>query len=217
MPTKVYQLVRKDTHPSVQSFHPSHSFVLTCCSLIFPTFPGLSKLLSSTLARFADFLHLIRRTIPGFPSLSERYSNRLYWIADEGAGIGRSPGKMSNPESKPSENKQTSYLTAGISAFSPWSSRSASPKQDQESQVAQEPALASTKGGDHTISHKHRLSLRKYPRDCPVLNVQWFHAVDVGCASPSLENDSVESVTPYMLIANTVSEAETESDWRHNL
>ncbi|KAI9699586.1 MAG: hypothetical protein M1820_007085 [Bogoriella megaspora] len=57
---------------------------------------------------------------------------------------------MSNPESKQPENKQTSYLSAGLSAFSPWSSRSASPKPDQDAQVAPEPALASTKGGDHT-------------------------------------------------------------------
>ncbi|KAI9685852.1 MAG: hypothetical protein M1822_004130 [Bathelium mastoideum] len=58
---------------------------------------------------------------------------------------------MSNLEGKPPENKQASYLAAGISAFSPWSSRSASPKPEQESQAAPEPTLASTKGGDHTF------------------------------------------------------------------
>ena len=50
-----------------------------------------------------------------------------------------------------------------------------------------EPApLQQQKGADHTISHRHRLSLRKYPRDCPRLRPQWFHAVDVPKRRPNL-------------------------------
>ncbi|KAL7268655.1 hypothetical protein RUND412_008715 [Rhizina undulata] len=32
---------------------------------------------------------------------------------------------------------------------------------------------------DHTVSFRHKLSLREYPPDCPPLNVRWFYAVDV--------------------------------------
>ena len=34
------------------------------------------------------------------------------------------------------------------------------------------------------ISRRHRLSLKQYPRDCPVLNVKWFHATDVPKRKP---------------------------------
>lgn len=36
------------------------------------------------------------------------------------------------------------------------------------------------RGGDHAVSLRHSLSLKSYPKDCPPLNVQWYHAVDVG-------------------------------------
>lgn len=39
--------------------------------------------------------------------------------------------------------------------------------------------LKPQRGGDHRVTHRHRLSLRNYPRDCPPLAVQWFFAVDV--------------------------------------
>jgi hypothetical protein len=130
------------------------------------------------LARFDKLGHLIRPTLSGFPLARGRTPSPSYWTAKKGAGISRLPKAMSHLE-KPPENKQTSYLSAGISALSPWSSRSASPKSEQDALPPSEPPLAATKGGDHTVSHKHRLSLRKYPRDCPPLSVQWFHAVDV--------------------------------------
>ncbi|KAF2088473.1 hypothetical protein K490DRAFT_39399 [Saccharata proteae CBS 121410] len=83
---------------------------------------------------------------------------------------------------KTQTDQKPSYFQAGISAISPWSSRSATPKpgsaRETEDQTA-EPGLGSQRGGDHTVHHRHRLSLRKYPRDTPPLNVLWFHAVDV--------------------------------------
>lgn len=39
--------------------------------------------------------------------------------------------------------------------------------------------LKPQRGGDHRVTHRHRLSLRNYPRDCPPLTAQWFFAVDV--------------------------------------
>ncbi|KAK5018986.1 hypothetical protein LTR60_001280, partial [Cryomyces antarcticus] len=82
---------------------------------------------------------------------------------------------MSNLENK-------SYLSAGINALSPWGSRSSTPKPP-EARAADE-ASGPQRGGDHSISHGHRLSSRNYPRDCPALNVQWFHAVDIPKRKP---------------------------------
>lgn len=41
------------------------------------------------------------------------------------------------------------------------------------------------KGADHVVSHRHRLSSRTYPRDCPPLRPQWFHAVDIPKRRPN--------------------------------
>ncbi|KAF7170463.1 hypothetical protein CNMCM5623_002907 [Aspergillus felis] len=38
--------------------------------------------------------------------------------------------------------------------------------------------LPRSQGEDHTITNRHRLSLRHYPPDCPPLRVRWFYAVD---------------------------------------
>ncbi|KAF1984318.1 DDHD-domain-containing protein [Aulographum hederae CBS 113979] len=93
---------------------------------------------------------------------------------------------MSRAQTPPPENAASaSYLSAGLSAFSPWGSRSPTPKPnplgDGEDTKPSEPQQ---RGGDHAISRRHRLSLRKYPRDCPPLKVQWFHAVDVPKRKP---------------------------------
>ncbi|KAK5115787.1 hypothetical protein LTR62_000876 [Meristemomyces frigidus] len=65
-----------------------------------------------------------------------------------------------------------------LSRLSPWSaSPAAPPKKDEK--VKHEPLLQQQKGSDHAVTHKHRLSLRKYPRDCPPVRPCWFHAVDV--------------------------------------
>ncbi|EKG09352.1 DDHD domain-containing protein [Macrophomina phaseolina MS6] len=87
---------------------------------------------------------------------------------------------MSAPDPKP----PSSYLSAGINAISPWGSRSQTPQTHPapDSSESQPPELNLTqqsRGADHTVTHRHRLSLKKYPRDCPPLSVQWFHAVDI--------------------------------------
>ncbi|KAI9836855.1 MAG: hypothetical protein M1819_001020 [Sarea resinae] len=84
---------------------------------------------------------------------------------------------MANPESK-------SYLSAGINAISPWGSRSATPKPGLTHGLGGEGGLGKQQGGDHTISHSHRLSSKRYPRDCPPLTVKWFYAVDVPKRKP---------------------------------
>ncbi|EON63812.1 hypothetical protein W97_03040 [Coniosporium apollinis CBS 100218] len=87
---------------------------------------------------------------------------------------------MSTPDNK-------SYLATGLNALSPWGSRSATPKPGQtreDDRRASDAGLGTQQGGDHTVSRTHRLSLKKYPRDCPPLRVQWFHAVDIPKRKP---------------------------------
>lgn len=68
-----------------------------------------------------------------------------------------------------------------LDSISPWTSRSTTPKPGQgkgdDSCSPQTPVKQQSI--DHTISHRHRLSLRDYPEDCPKSNVRWFYAVDV--------------------------------------
>ncbi|PSN61487.1 DDHD-domain-containing protein [Corynespora cassiicola Philippines] len=131
---------------------------------------------------------------------------------------------MSTPENKPG------FLSAGITALSPWGSRSPTPKppntpkpddadkrdaetsdkdrdedrkrmdkqrerereRDRERDREREktgPAMGTQRGGDHMV-RRHRLSLRRYPSDCPPLVVRWFHAVDVPKRKPFPPNSS---------------------------
>lgn len=85
-----------------------------------------------------------------------------------------------------------------LAGLSPWGSRAATPKppatpitaeaektKGKEKEREPEPnagAPGTQRGGDHVIDRRHRLSLKRYPRDCPPLAVRWFHAVDVSKA-----------------------------------
>ncbi|KAI9783477.1 MAG: hypothetical protein M1816_001359 [Peltula sp. TS41687] len=82
---------------------------------------------------------------------------------------------MSSPENK-------SYLPAGLASFSPWSSRPSTPKPVAG---AESDKHGQQRGGDHTVSHRHRFFMREYPSDCPPLQVRWFYAVDVAKRKPN--------------------------------
>lgn len=88
---------------------------------------------------------------------------------------------MSNQDSQ-------SYL----SKLSPWTGRAPTPKLAQAPAPSSEPEAASadlglkqSKGHDHKVTHRHRLSRREYPRDCPPTLVQWFFATDVPKRRPN--------------------------------
>ncbi|KAF2640104.1 DDHD-domain-containing protein [Massarina eburnea CBS 473.64] len=104
---------------------------------------------------------------------------------------------MSTPETKPG------FLSAGINAIAPWGSRGAPPNKpnaprsvedgnvrEKEKTPAPAPLPLQTlgagpqRGGDHKVNRRHRLSLRRYPQDCPPLAVRWFHAVDIPKRKP---------------------------------
>jgi hypothetical protein len=84
-----------------------------------------------------------------------------------------------------------------LSNLAPWGSRAATPKppltpktgeqadkakkmeKEEEKGKRVASGLAPQQGGDHVVDRTHRLSLKRYPQDCPPLAVRWFHAIDV--------------------------------------
>lgn len=67
-----------------------------------------------------------------------------------------------------------------LESFSPWTSRSNTPKLDsKEDEGYTAGGLGKQQGGDHVVNPRNRFSLRDYPEDCPSLSVRWFYAVDV--------------------------------------
>ncbi|KAI9805259.1 MAG: hypothetical protein M1833_005712 [Piccolia ochrophora] len=92
---------------------------------------------------------------------------------------------MSSPENK-------SYLPVGLAGFSPWGSRSATPKPAASGRAGGEGPLEKQKGEDHAVSWKNRLNPKRYPEDCPSLNVRWFYAVDAPKRKPHLTAPSTD-------------------------
>lgn len=67
-----------------------------------------------------------------------------------------------------------------LESISPWASRSTTPKpMDSKEQDQESTKISNQKGADHSVNHRHRLSLKDYPSDCPKPNTRWFYAVDV--------------------------------------
>ncbi|KAF1840244.1 DDHD-domain-containing protein [Cucurbitaria berberidis CBS 394.84] len=93
-----------------------------------------------------------------------------------------------------------------LSNLSPWGSRAVTPKppptpktaevgvdkdkdKDKEQEKGKEAETRTAgptpqQGGDHVVNPRHRLSLKRYPQDCPPLAVKWFHAVDLPKRKP---------------------------------
>lgn len=73
-----------------------------------------------------------------------------------------------------------------LGTLTPWSTpRSATPAP-QPGDHPKPDVLQRSQGEDHTVTHMHRLSLRRYPLDCPPLKVRWFYAVDSPKRKPSI-------------------------------
>jgi hypothetical protein len=70
---------------------------------------------------------------------------------------------------------EKSYLASAVDSINPWAgSRSATPTPKDP-----QPVVAPSNPGDHTTNPFYGQSIGRYPKDCPPLSVQWFHAVDV--------------------------------------
>ena len=71
--------------------------------------------------------------------------------------------------------------------------------------------LAAQQGGDHVIDRRHRLSLKRYPQDCPPLAVRWFHAIDVSRHNALYDRPSHLPVMPTNLGKDPKEEAALEA------
>lgn len=67
-----------------------------------------------------------------------------------------------------------------LESFSPWTSRSNTPKLDSKEDGGHTAGgLGQRQGRDHMVNPRNRFRLRDYPEDCPSINIRWYYAVDV--------------------------------------
>lgn len=95
-----------------------------------------------------------------------------------------------------------------LESFSPWTSRTNTPKINEGSGGRTTPnpgALGQKQVIDHSVSHHRHISARDYPNDCPRSNIRWFYAVDVR----SLVLISIYS--PYSRGCSRLSESPAQS------
>ncbi|KAI5462748.1 DDHD domain-containing protein [Mariannaea sp. PMI_226] len=96
---------------------------------------------------------------------------------------------------KKAEKLSSSYLSSAVNSINPWaSSRSTTPTQSNKSEQTR--PTTPTKTDDHATTHLYGQSVKTYPKDCPALKVQWFHAVDVPKRKPQLVNSKRSTAQP---------------------
>ncbi|KAI0407667.1 DDHD domain-containing protein [Xylaria palmicola] len=107
---------------------------------------------------------------------------------------------------------EKSYLASAVESINPWTtSRSTTPTPMSKDSTL----LPQAKGGqspaqkadDHSTNTLYGISLKKYPADCPPMNVMWFHAVDVPKRKPQFlksrkkEPDNAKPTVPKKFAA----------------
>jgi hypothetical protein len=81
-------------------------------------------------------------------------------------------------------------MTSETKSYFPWTPRTSTPKPEGDN------TNPLKRTADHAISHANRLSRKQYPPDCPPLNVQWYHAVDIPKRKPFAQPGSGEENKP---------------------
>lgn len=133
----------------------------------------------------------IKKVLPAWLSESGVSRQPPAWLAQSKSGHKAvqwpdKSSKMANP------TDSQGYL-GRLSPFS----RSPTVQPSKGKDGEPEPLLKQQQQGtDHRINQRHRLSLKKYPRDCPPLRPQWFHAVDSPKRRPNPAGKTEEKVLP---------------------
>ncbi|GAP83143.1 putative ddhd domain-containing protein [Rosellinia necatrix] len=106
---------------------------------------------------------------------------------------------------------EKSYLASAVESINPWGgSRSATPTPKESPSLPQPKAVppVAQKADDHSTNTLYGHSFKKYPADCPPLNVMWFHAVDVPKYKPDFlkskkkkEPDNIKPPVPKKFAA----------------
>jgi hypothetical protein len=95
---------------------------------------------------------------------------------------GATDGKKKEAVEKKPEK---SYFASAVESINPWNtSRSSTPAPKEKGMPPPPKPAPSKKADDHTSTTLYGQSFRRYPPDCPPLNVKWFHAVDVPKRKP---------------------------------
>ncbi|KAI0861585.1 DDHD domain-containing protein [Xylaria cubensis] len=122
------------------------------------------------------------------------------------ASDGKNGGK------KGEKKVEKSYLASAVESINPWTtSRSTTPTLKDSTPLPQPKAGSSSssaqKADDHSTNTLYGHSFKKYPADCPPMNVMWFHAVDVPKRKPQFlkskkkEPDNAKPVVPKKFAA----------------
>lgn len=153
------------------------------------------------------------------PTLARPPARRLWNVPKDlfGWPLGYTDKKMSEPPDrkdvpgaegakktdKPGDKKQEkSYFATAVDSINPWNtSRSGTPvpKEKEMPPPPKPKASNSKKADDHSLTTLYGQSFRKYPLDCPPLNVKWFHAVDVSAIPESPLPKSALSVSRLLM------------------
>lgn len=109
--------------------------------------------------RISSWSQYLRRQYPWFFAESSELTRPAVWLSKRESVLWPSQGKQQIMSGQTKADKNSNNPETSTTA------RKAVPKQQ--------------KGGDHVVSHKHRISIRQYPKDCPPIRPCWFHAVDI--------------------------------------
>ncbi|KAI1302077.1 DDHD domain-containing protein [Xylaria venustula] len=93
-----------------------------------------------------------------------------------------------NADTKLEKKTEKSYLASAVESINPWTTgRSTTPVPKDSSShhpLPKAQPLSAQKADDHSTNTLYGHSFKRYPTDCPPLNVMWFHAVDVPKRKP---------------------------------
>ncbi|TLS27323.1 hypothetical protein PpBr36_05317 [Pyricularia pennisetigena] len=89
------------------------------------------------------------------------------------------------PAGSAEKKADKSYFSSAVDSMNPWGgSRSTTPTPKEPVPPTPPPPPATSNPGDHSINYVYGQSTKRYPPDCPPLNVKWFHAVDIPKRKP---------------------------------
>ncbi|KAI1639941.1 DDHD domain-containing protein [Biscogniauxia mediterranea] len=110
-------------------------------------------------------------------------------------------------DKKGEKKPEKSYLASAVESINPWTAnRSTTPAPKETPPLPKPKPVATKKADDHSTNTLYGQSFRRYPADCPPLNVMWFHAVDVPKRKPNFlktkrETEAAKPPTPKKFVA----------------
>ncbi|KAI0100154.1 DDHD domain-containing protein, partial [Nemania sp. FL0031] len=104
---------------------------------------------------------------------------------------------------------EKSYLASAVESINPWTTSRSTTPTPKDTSLPQSKAVAppAQKADDHSTNTLYGHSLKKYPADCPPMNVMWFHAIDVPKRKPQFlrskkkEPDNAKPAVPKKFAA----------------